>query len=212
MILIRMMGIKLKVIGREKIKKDQVYIIMGNHQSLFDVFVVPVAIPIVFVGVEAAYHFSIPIWGYLIQRWGCIPIDRDNLKSAMHSLEQARKILSSGISIGILPEGHRTRTGEMQVFKKGSFHLAKNAKAPILPFGINGLFKYQHKGSLLLNPGEVTVTVGDPITYEVYKDFSVEELRKYLFEIIMELSKTTFSANSLKNQCVLFCIVKYLIF
>jgi len=188
-VLIRIMGIKLFVTGRENIESDKPYLIMGNHQSLFDIFVVPVAIPLCFVGVEAAYHFKVPVWGYLIRKWGCIPIQRDNLKSAVSSLETARKRLLSGMSIAILPEGHRTLTGEMAPFKKGPFHLAKGAKADIVPFAITGLFDYHQKGDLLLNPGEVKVKIGRPIPYDEFKDLSIEELRQSVFDLISNLNK-----------------------
>ena len=92
-VLIRVMGINLVVTGRENIESDKPYLIMGNHQSLFDLFVVPAAIPLIFTGVEAAYHFQIPVWGYLIRKWGLIPIERGNLKKAISSLETAKKTL-----------------------------------------------------------------------------------------------------------------------
>lgn len=188
-ILIRIMGINLSVFGKEHININEPYLIMGNHQSLFDVFVVPAAIPICFVGIEAAYHFSFPVWGYLIRKWGCIPIDRENLEKAIRSLYLAKNTLATGISIGVLPEGHRTRTGEIGPFKKGPFHLAKEAKTSILPFGMNGLFEFNQKGSFLLTPGKVTVNIGRPISYETYKNFTIEELKQNIFDIISGLSK-----------------------
>lgn len=186
-VLIRIMGIKLVVTGRENIESDKPYLIMGNHQSLFDIFVVPAAIPLCFVAVEAAYHFKLPVWGYLIRKWGCIPIQRDNLKKAFTSLETARKTLISGMSIAILPEGHRTLTGEMSTFKKGPFHLTKGAKADILPFAITGLYDYHKKGTLILKPGEVSVNIGRPILYDEFEDLSIEELRLHTFDIINHL-------------------------
>jgi 1-acyl-sn-glycerol-3-phosphate acyltransferase len=188
-IFIRLMGIKLVVTGREHIRSGQAYLIMGNHQSLFDLFVIPAAIPVCFVAVEAAYHFSLPVWGYLIRKWGCIPIERNNIKKAVLSLAIAKKTLLSGMSIAILPEGHRTRTGEIAPFKKGPFHLAKGAKADILPFALNGLFDFHHKSSLILRPGKVKVTIGKPIPYDTFKDSSIEETRQNIFKIISGLSK-----------------------
>ncbi len=188
-ILIRIMGIKLKVTGQENINLEKRYLIMGNHQSLFDIFVVPAAIPLCFTGVEAAYHFKVPVWGYIIRKWGCIPIERNNLQSAISSLETARQTLISGLSIAVLPEGHRTLTGKMAPFKKGPFHLAKGAKADILPFAISGLFDFHQKSSLILNPGRVTVNIGKPICYEEFKDLSVEQLRQDFFERILKLGQ-----------------------
>lgn len=188
-ILIHIMGVRLKVKGQSHIDPNQTYLIMGNHQSLFDLFVIPSAIPLVFTGVEAAYHFSIPIWGYLIRKWGCIPIERGNLAQAKQSLELARQTLAGGLSIAILPEGHRTRTGRMGPFKKGPFHLAKATRATILPFGIHGLYEFQKRGGFHIRPGRVTVTIGEPIPWEAYKQLSVEELREKIFDQIRTLAR-----------------------
>ncbi|MCP4671214.1 MAG: 1-acyl-sn-glycerol-3-phosphate acyltransferase [Desulfobacula sp.] len=188
-VLIKIMGIRLLVNGKENINPEKTYLIMGNHQSLFDLFVVPAAIPLCFTGVEAAYHFKIPVWGYLIRKWGLIPIERGNLKKAISSLETAKKTLISGVSLAILPEGHRTLTGNLGSFKKGPFYLAKGAKADILPFGINGLFNFHKKGNLILNPGKVTLTIGEPVLYEKIKNLSVEELRENIFNRICQLSQ-----------------------
>ena len=184
-----LLGIKLVIKGNNHIKKNQPYLIMGNHQSLFDIFVIPAAIPLCFVGIEASQHFSYPFFGYLIRKWGNIPIDRNNLESAMNSLEQAKKTIEAGMSIGVMPEGHRTTTGKMEPFKKGPFHLAKAAKADILPFGINGLYQYNRKGAFQINPGKVTLTFGEPILYDTIEKLSVEELREMVFHTIKELSQ-----------------------
>jgi 1-acyl-sn-glycerol-3-phosphate acyltransferase len=188
-VLLKIMGIRLTVTGREHIDRQGTYLIMGNHQSLFDIFVIPVAIPLTIVGVEAAYHFSIPLWGRMAKRWGNIPIARRNIKKAIASLEKAREVLVAGTSIGILPEGHRTLTGEIGEFKKGPFHLALQAGADILPFAISGLFEYNAKSSWKLNPGPVRVTIGRPLGYERFKTCSVEELRDLVRRSILEIQK-----------------------
>jgi 1-acyl-sn-glycerol-3-phosphate acyltransferase len=188
-ILIRLMGIRLVVRGREHITPGKTYLIMGNHQSLFDIFVIPAAIPLCFTGVEAAYHFSIPVWGYLVRKWGVIPIERSHLENAIKSIEKARETLASGMNLAILPEGHRTLTGRMGPFKKGPFHLAKAAGADLLLFGINGLFEYQSKGKMELQPGRVVVTIAPPVPYGEIRNLAVEEIRDFCFEKIKTLSK-----------------------
>ena len=188
-ILVAIMGIELDVRGKEHIDPEKSYLILGNHQSLFVLFVIPTAIPSCLVGVEAAYHFSIPIWGYLIRKWGNIPIERNNLDRARRSLETAREKMDQGWSIVILPEGHRTLTGEMGPFKKGPFHLAKSMEPEILPFGIKGLFHYHPKGHFILSPGKVVVTIGKPVAPEAYKNLSVEKLRDLIHGKIEAVSK-----------------------
>jgi 1-acyl-sn-glycerol-3-phosphate acyltransferase len=184
----RLMGIRLSVTGLEHVDRGRTYLIMGNHQSLFDLFVIPAAIPLTYVAVEAAYHFSIPLWGSLITRWGCIPIHRHNLEKAKQSLEIAKQRLREGASIIILPEGHRTLTGRLGPFKKGPFHLARQAGADILPFAVSGLFEYNRKGAFQLNPKTVQVAIGPSIPYAEFVDMTTEQLRDHVRRIIAELA------------------------
>jgi 1-acyl-sn-glycerol-3-phosphate acyltransferase len=184
----KIMGIRLNVTGLEHLDRTKTYLIMGNHQSLFDLFVIPAALPGVYTAVEAAYHFSIPLWGSLITRWGCIPIHRRNLEKAKESLDIARKRLREGLSLIILPEGHRTRTGRMGDFKKGPFHLARQAGADILPFAISGLFDYNRKGSFHLNPKAVQVAIGPPIPFSACAGMTPEQLRDHVRGVIAALA------------------------
>ena len=184
----KIMGIRLTVTGLTGLDRARTYLIMGNHQSLFDLFVIPAAIPLTYVAVEAAYHFSIPLWGSLVTRWGCIPICRNNLEKAKQSLEIARQRLREGTSIIILPEGHRTLTGAMGEFKKGPFHLACRAGADILPFATTGLFEYNPKGAFHLNPKPVRVSIGPAIPYAVCARMTPEQLRDQVRDIIADLA------------------------
>jgi 1-acyl-sn-glycerol-3-phosphate acyltransferase len=184
------MGIRLEVTGLENLDRARTYLIMGNHQSLFDLFVIPAAIPLTYVAVEAAYHFSIPLWGSLVSRWGCIPIHRDNLEKAKESLEIAKQRLREGTSIIILPEGHRTLNGEMGEFKKGPFYLARQAGADILPFAISGLFDYNCKGAFQLNPKLVRVSIAPAIPYSVCAAMTPEQLRDHVRNVIAALEKS----------------------
>ena len=188
---VKVMGIRLEVTGLENLDRKRTYLIMGNHQSLFDLFVVPAAIPLTYVAVEAAYHFSIPLWGSLISRWGCIPIHRNNLEKAKESLEIAKQRLREGISIIILPEGHRTLNGEMGEFKKGPFHLARQAGVDILPFAISGLYDYNCKGAFQLNPKVVQVSIAPAIAYSVCATMAPEQLRDHVRNVIAVLEKAS---------------------
>ncbi|VEN75468.1 PlsC2: predicted 1-acyl-sn-glycerol-3-phosphate acyltransferase [Candidatus Desulfarcum epimagneticum] len=171
------MGARLEVRGRERFDPEKSYFIMGNHQSLFDVFVIPPAVSLFIVAVEAASHFSWPVWGSFTTRWGNIPIARSERGKALAALEKAGDILKDGVSLLILPEGHRTMTGDIREFKKGPFYLALEAGVDILPFAMAGVYEYKSKHSWLLNPGKVVVEFGEPIAYEFFKNMSVDEIK-----------------------------------
>jgi len=189
-ILIKIMGIDLKINGIEKIDLKKTYIIMANHQSLFDLFILPCSIPKPFVGIEASYHFKIPFWGWIIKKWGNIPINRHDKNKAIKSIKKAEKILNKGVSIVILPEGHRTITGKIGEFKKGGFYLAKNTKKDILPLGISkSLYYFKNKNSWKIKSQKVVVNIGKPVTYTLYKDLSIDQLANKVKEKILTLSQ-----------------------
>ncbi len=181
------MGVNVKTLGLENVDQKHSYLVMGNHESLFDIFALPAAFPMHMVCVEAAYHFSFPLWGYLTRKWGNIPIQRKNIVEAVKALKQAKQVIKSGTSIVILPEGHRTLTGKIETFKKGAFHLAKEAKADILPFAFIGLYEFNNKNSWHLHPQTVSVVFGTPIPYSSFKDLSIDTLKEHVHDKIIEL-------------------------
>ncbi len=189
--LLRIMGAPVDVSGTERLDPSSAYLFLGNHQSLFDLFAVPASLPSFAVGVEAASHFTLPLWGSLTRRWGNIPIPRRDRAKAVSVLDTARSRLQSRTSIVILPEGHRTRNGNLGDFKMGPFHLALAAKADIAPFAMCGLFRFQPKGRFLLRPGPVTVVFGPPIPYESVREMTPAQLRGRVRDEIETLLEET---------------------
>jgi 1-acyl-sn-glycerol-3-phosphate acyltransferase len=185
--LFKLMLIKVEVEGSEKLDKTRTYLIMSNHVNIFDVPLLKAFIPVYFRGVEADYSFNWPIYGWLIKRLGTIPIKRESIYSSKRSLRKAKKLLEHGTSIVILPEGHRTRTGRMQPFKKMPFMLAKDTTVDLVPIGMSGLFTLKRKGSWHLNATTIKIKFGDVISSEKIKDMKFEELRDEMYKRIAAL-------------------------
>ena len=179
--------IKVKVTGLENIDNKKTYLFMANHVSIFDMPLLGGYIPVIFRGIEADRQFKWPIYGYAIKRLGNIPINRKSPAHAMRSLEKAEEKLKEGLSIAILPEGHRTLTGDMKPFKKLPFLLAKNCSRELVPVGLSGLFTLKKKGSWLIRPGKVQIKFGKPISVNQINDLSIDELKKITREKIEEL-------------------------
>ena len=188
--LFKLLFIKVKTEGVEKVDKNQVYVVMGNHVSMFDIPLLFGFIPVRFNGIEAAEHFKAPIYGHALKRYGNIPINRKNARESFKTILQGADMVKKGTSIVILPEGTRSLKPQMGEFKKFPFILAKKAEAPILPFGFSGLWKINNKTSWLIKPGKVTMKFGEPIPARVVKEKSIEELmeltRKKIEELITE--------------------------
>ena len=181
-LLLKTFFIKVKVVGVKKVDPSKTYIFTCNHVNIFDLFILNGYIPNFARGVELDSHFEWPIWGTIIKRFGNIPISHKNPRRALKSLSHAKEALENGISIIILPEGHRTRDGKLLPFKKGPFYLAHKAKADIFPTAVVGAFEIKKAKNLLIKPGTITFKFGDVITYQSYRNLTTVELRDMIKE------------------------------
>lgn len=175
---LRVMGCRLWVEGMENFPVDRACLIMGNHESLFDIFAIIGALPCYVTALEAAAHFRFPIWGHIIRKWGIIPLPERRIYHALQSLDEARQRLEAGEYVVVLPEGHRTRTGNLRPLKKGAFHLALTAEADILPFVFDGLYEFQNTHSLRLHPRKLQVRFCPLLPHESFHEASIDEIRE----------------------------------
>ena len=132
------MGIRHNAVpmrGKEKLKREKAYLLVINHESLFDVFLMACLTFRQVTALGAAYQFKLPLWGLMLKRYGIIPLLRRNTNEAMEAVALAREKLEAGICVFIAPEGTRTETGELKPFKKGPFHQPFPANAAILLAG-----------------------------------------------------------------------------
>lgn len=119
--------------------KHQKYIIMSNHNSLYDIPLIFMTFPHHSIRMIAKKElFRVPIWGWAMRMAEYLPIDRDNRRQAVKDLELIRTKIEDGIIPWIAPEGTRSRDGKLHRFKKGGFVLAKQVGAMIIPVGIRG--------------------------------------------------------------------------
>ena len=182
-------GVHLITIGREKVNPDETYLWIFNHQSFLDSFIFVAVANQFVVTTGAAYQFKLPIWGFIMKRWGAIPIERNNIRQAYRSFQKAKDVLLNGSSIQILPEGKRTLDGKLGKFKNGPFRLAIDANVPIVPIGIKGAYEIKKRTDWRFRPGRVTATIGNPIRPQEYAEMSAKELRLYVREIIKIMIK-----------------------
>jgi len=168
---LKVAGIKVKVIGTEKLDLSKPCVYVSNHASMFD-------ITAVVVGVNRYVRFlvkkeiaRVPIFGWATARAHII-IDRENGRDAVKSLERAARRISLGESAILFAEGHRTRDGNLQPFKRGAFVLAIAAGVPVVPLTILGSFSIMKKGSIGLRKGQITIIVDEPIDVTKYRDKS----------------------------------------
>ena len=162
-------SLELSVVGRELAPEDEAFVVMSNHQSLYDIPVLFQALQRRVRMVAKSELFKVPIWAGAMRNAGFVELDRKNRVAAMRSLERAKQAIEAGTSIWIAPEGTRSPTGALAEFKKGGFHLASGTGARILPVSIDGTRKVlTAKGRVVHNHQQVRVTIHPPIATADY--------------------------------------------
>lgn len=131
-------AIDLHVEGAEQATPGESFVLMSNHQSLYDVPVIYQALQRRIRMVAKKELFAVPIWGRAMHRAGFISLDRSNRERSRETLLSSADTLHAGTSIWIAPEGTRSKTGELGEFRKGGFHLALQSGCRILPISIIG--------------------------------------------------------------------------
>lgn len=165
---LRVLGMDLRVRGLAHVDVSRPTLFLGNHVSLFDAFAFVAAVPQRVVAVEEAANFRFPIYGPLVAAWGNIPLDRTDAASALASLDGVVAALHAGRSVCMMPEGTRTRDGEVGAFRLGPFRVAIEAGATIVPFALVGMRAFNRPGTWVVRPALVEVVFLPAIDASLY--------------------------------------------
>lgn len=166
---------RIKVEGREKIKKDSVYVIVANHQSQLDIPITALLFTH-FKWISKAEMIAVPFLGWQMALNRYILIRRGYVNSIAKMMADCEKTLTMGSSVLLFPEGTRSEDGHIKAFKPGAFILAEKLKIPVLPVVIYGTRDALPKKSLIsLGVHQIRLKVLDEIPYEEYSGRTQEE-------------------------------------
>ena len=154
--------------GLDNVPRTGPVILASNHLSFADSLVIPIVAPrkVAFLA-KSDYFTGTGLKGTASRLWfegmGMLPVDRDDSKAALASLDTALEVLGRGEAFGIYPEGTRSRDGRLYRGRTGVAHLALTAGVPVVPVGLTGTEKLQPVGARFPKVVPVTVTFGKPI-------------------------------------------------
>lgn len=151
--------VQVTCIGRANLDPRRSYVIVSNHQSQYDILLLYGWLGVDFKWVMKQALRQVPFLGYACERIGHIFIDRSDRIAALASINAAKRRIAGGTSVVFFPEGTRSRTGELQRFKKGAFHLALELGLPILPISLTGTRAILPTRTLDLFPGRVGLII-----------------------------------------------------
>jgi 1-acyl-sn-glycerol-3-phosphate acyltransferase len=166
---IRISGMRLLVERSPRVKPNSAYLIVANHQSMFDIPILGATLftnyP-KYVSKRELAHW-LPGISYNLRRGGNAIIERSDRKQAIRAIrEMGATAQARRVSAVIYPEGTRSRTGRLRPFKKpGTLALLESAdRLPVVPVTIDGSWKLLIRNLLPLPYGiEVRLRIGAPI-------------------------------------------------
>lgn len=176
-------NVDLQVFGRENIPAENGFLLVGNHQGLFDVVSVVVTCDNPIGAVYKKELEGKPLIDPIAKCTHSFAMDREDARQSLTVIQAVTEEMKKGRNYLIFPEGTRSKNGnQMGDFHGGSFRCAVKAKAPILPFAVIDTHKVlDGKGS---GPISAQLHYLPPIPYEEYKDLKTVELAAMVKERI----------------------------
>lgn len=158
---------------------------MVNHVNLFDPFILYCAIPQLVRGWELESHFKIPAYGWLMKRFGNVPVPDVRRPSDLKRMWRlTQDAINKGTSLIIFPEAKRSRNGHVDEFQDGGFRLAQQLGVPIVPVSLVGSYKHHRTGHWMLWPATVTVYLHDTVETKGLTKEDVPALRERVRQTI----------------------------
>ena len=170
--------------GKENINNKNSYIVISNHQSQYDIFLIYGWLGLDIKWVMKKQLRKIPGLGFGSEKVGHIFLDRSSPLAAKKTLAEAKERLSKGSSVVMFPEGTRSRDGKLLPFKRGAFKLALDLNLPILPLTIKGTKDIMPAKTINIMPGKASLTIHPPIQLDGYTEKNIRELMEKVKETI----------------------------
>ena len=177
----------VKVEGHKNIDHKTSYVFVANHQGAFDIFLIYGFLGRNFKWMMKKSLRKIFLVGKACESARHIFVDKSGPKKIQESYAKAREILKEGTSLVVFPEGARSFTGHMGVFKKGAFQLADELQLPVVPVTINGSFDIlpRTKGFGFVRRSKLTLTIHHPILPKGKGPENIKETLEEAYQAVM---------------------------
>lgn len=183
-----LMLLPVKVEGRENLDPKTSYVFVANHQGPYDIFLVYGFLGRSFRWMMKSSLQRIPLVGRACVSAGHIMVDKSGPKAVSNTYAHARKALQGGVSLFVFPEGARTFTGKMGLFRRGAFQLADECRLPVVPVTINGSFDVlaRQQGFWFLTWHPLTLAIHPPMAFQGSGPEAVHQMMNESYKVVMD--------------------------
>ena len=182
-----LMLLPVRVEGRENLQAHTSYVFVANHQGPYDIFLIYGFLGRNFKWMMKKSLGQLPLIGRACRSAGHIMVDKSGPRGIQHTCEQGRRVLHGGTSLVVFPEGARTFTGHMGVFRRGAFQLADELRLSVVPITINGSFDVlsRQQGFTFLTWHPLRLTIPPAIAPQESGHDDVQHLMQQSYDTIM---------------------------
>jgi putative phosphoserine phosphatase/1-acylglycerol-3-phosphate O-acyltransferase len=156
-------NIQFDVIGEEHATHRPAVFFINHQSTLIDALVTSRIVQRGFTVVAKAEVKQMPVLGQLLTMADVAFLDRTDTSKAISAMQPAVDRLRGGISIAISPEGTRSLSPKVGAFKKGGFHLARDAGVPIVPIVIRNAGEIMWRNAKVSQEGTLEIVVHEPL-------------------------------------------------
>jgi 1-acyl-sn-glycerol-3-phosphate acyltransferase len=199
--ILKILGVRVKQEGLENVDYSRPAVYAANHLSALDIPVLYATLPIQFHILAKKELFAYPFLGWHLRRSGQIPVDQQDARASLRSLNRAGESLRDGMPLVVFPEGGRSPSGELRQFMGGAFYSALKAQVPVVPIVITGVRELLPMNSFHALPGDADVVFCHPISTKGMTPRDMDNLAATVRQAMeQELSarrpRTTMPANT----------------
>ena len=151
--------VRVVVEGGENAHREQSYVVVTNHQSMWDILLIYGWLELDLKWVMKKELRKVPAIGVGCEKAGHIFVDRNKPKQAAQAIKEALARMGKGVGILFFPEGTRSTDGHLLPFKNGAFRLSVQQNLPILPITLVGTRDVQPGNTLSLFPGTIRMVI-----------------------------------------------------
>ena len=182
-IAVRLIRIHIRVTGKDMLPKGR-FLLVCNHRSKFD----PILSWHIFAKENLSFiskpeNFKVPIYGRLIHRCCFLPIDRENPRNAVKTINRAVDLIGRDVaSVAVYPEGTRNYEEGLLPFHNAMFKIAQKANVPVVVMTVKGTYEIQK--NFPLHKSAVDMDVLGVIPVETVKALKTNEMGDMVAEMM----------------------------
>ncbi len=160
---LRLVGIRVTATGLSNIPADSPSVLVPNHSSYLDSFVLAAVLPPRFVFLAKKELDRNAFLSVFLRRLGTLFAEREDAERGVQDAAVAIDAVRAGQGLVVYPEGTFRRAPGLRPFKIGAFLVAAQAGVPLLPVAMRGTRSILRDGQKVIRPGRASISIGSPL-------------------------------------------------